>query len=102
MKPAVVMLAVASMLAWSVHAQVSIDLSGRRLKVQAGKSSIAENTAGSIEHEVQMDGVAVINGEVFVDGEQVPKGKPVFVSKKSGKTYTIKWGKDGNVAIQEK
>jgi hypothetical protein len=44
----------------------------------------------------------VINGEVFVDGEKVPKGKSPYTSKKSGKTYVIKWGKDGNVAVQEK
>jgi hypothetical protein len=49
-----------------------------------------------------MDGIAVINGEVFVDGEKVPKGKSPYTSKKSGKTYVIKWGKDGNVAVQEK
>jgi hypothetical protein len=84
-------------------AQVSVDVSGLGVKVQTGKGgSVASNTAGTIDPDVQMDGVAVINGEVFVDGEKVPKGKSPYTSKKSGKTYVIKWEKDGNVAIQEK
>jgi hypothetical protein len=87
------------------NAQVSVDLSGLGVKVQTGNgkgSSVASNSAGTIDQDVQMDGIAVINGEVFVDGEKVPKGKSPYTSKKSGKTYVIKWGKDGNVAVQEK
>jgi len=89
----------------SAEAQVSVDLSGGGVKVQTGSgkgSSVATNTAGTIDSDVQMEGVAVINGDVFVDGEKVPKGKTSFTGKKSGKTYLIKWGKDGNVAVQEK
>lgn len=85
------------------QAQISVDISGGNVKVQTGKSgSVASNTAGSIEQDVQMEGVAVINGDVFVDGEKIPKGKSPVTSKKSGRTYLIKWGKDGNVAVQEK
>jgi len=83
-------------------AQVSVDLSGLGVKVQTGKGNTAVNTGGSVESDVQMDGVAVINGEVFVDGEKVPRGKSPYTSKKSGRTYNIKWGKDGTVAVQEK
>ena len=83
-------------------AQVSVDLSGVGVKVQTGKGNTAVNTGGSVESDVQMDGVAVINGEVFVDGEKVPRGKSPYTSKKSGRTYNIKWGKDGTVAVQEK
>jgi hypothetical protein len=91
--------------AGAANAQVSVDLSGLGVKVQTGNgkgSSVASNSAGTIDQDVQMDGIAVINGEVFVDGEKVPKGKSPYTSKKSGKTYVIKWGKDGNVAVQEK
>lgn len=91
--------------AGAASAQVSVDLSGLGVKVQTGNgkgSSVASNSAGTIDQDVQMDGIAVINGEVFVDGEKVPKGKSPYTSKKSGKTYVIKWGKDGNVAVQEK
>jgi hypothetical protein len=87
------------------NAQVAVDVSGGGVKVQTGSgkgSSVAVNTAGTIDSDVQMEGVAVINGEVFVDGEKVPKGKTSYTGKKSGKTYLIKWGKDGNVAVQEK
>ena len=86
-------------------AQVAVDVSGGSVKVQTGSgkgSSVAVNSAGTIDSDVQMEGVAVINGEVFVDGEKVPKGKTSYTGKKSGKTYLIKWGKDGNVAVQEK
>ena len=83
-------------------AQVSVDLSGLGVKVQTGKGNTAVNTGGSVESDVQMDGVAVINGEVFVDGEKVPRGKSPYTSKKSGRTYNIKWGEDGTVAVQEK
>ena len=87
------------------EAQVSVDIPGMGVKVQTGSgngSSVAVNTAGTIDSDVQMEGVAVINGEVFIDGEKIPKGKTSHKAKKSGKTYLIKWGKDGNVAVQEK
>lgn len=87
------------------QAQVAVDVTGGSVKVQTGSgkgSSVAVNNSGVIDSDVQMEGVAVINGEVFVDGEKVPKGKSSFTGKKSGKTYLIKWGKDGNVAVQEK
>lgn len=86
-------------------AQVSVDLSAYGIKVQAGdasSSSRAENVAGSIGSDVQMEGIAVINGDVFIDGEKVPKGKTQYRSAKSGKNFEIKWGKDGNVAVREK
>ena len=91
--------------AGATSAQVSVDLSGLGVKVQTGAgkgSSVATNSAGTIDQDVQMEGVAVINGEVFVDGKKEQKGKSPYTSKKSGKTYLIKWGKDGNVAVQEK
>lgn len=85
----------------SAHAQVSVDLGGLGVKIQAG-SSMANNTAGLIDSAVQMQGVAVINGDVFVDGEKVPKGKTQYRSSKTGRNYEIQWGRDGNVAVREK
>ena len=103
MKSASALLLLSLTLIGCAHAQVSVDLSGGGVRVQTGKgASVASNTAGTIDPDVQMDGVAIINGEVFVDGEKVPKGKSPYTSRKSGKTYNIKWGKDGNVAVQEK
>ncbi|MDD2741466.1 MAG: hypothetical protein PHV02_04280 [Rhodocyclaceae bacterium] len=88
---------------WGAWGQATVDLSSVGVKVQAGgKRSVAANTAGAIDSDVQMEGVAVINGDVFIDGEVVPKGKTTFTGKISGKVYLIKWGKDGNVEVREK
>ena len=93
------------LIAGVAQAQVAVDIPGMGVKVQTGSgkgSSVAVNSAGTVDSDVQMEGVAVINGDVFIDGEKIPHGKTSHKAKKSGKTYLIKWGKDGNVAVQEK
>ncbi|HLA36183.1 MAG TPA: hypothetical protein VJ001_15070, partial [Rhodocyclaceae bacterium] len=62
----------------------------------------AANESGIIGSDVEIDGVAVINGEVFIDGEKVQRGKTSYTSKKSGKSYRIQWGKNGNVSVEQK
>lgn len=91
--------------AGSASAQVSVDVSGYGVRVQqSGSSEVSVNTgnSGDVASDVEMDGVAVINGDVFIDGGKVPKGKTLYTSKKSGKTYRINWGKNGNVSVSEK
>ncbi|QDX82193.1 hypothetical protein B9N43_13625 [Denitratisoma sp. DHT3] len=85
-------------------AQVAVDVSAYGVKVQTGGGSNAGNDAqsGSLGPDVEMEGVAVINGEVFIDGEKVPKGKTSYTSRKSGKTYLIRRSKGGNVSVSEK
>jgi len=86
-------------------AQVAVDVSVPGVRVQTGGkdgSSVAVNSAGSVDSNVEMEGIAVINGEVFIDGEKVPKGRTSYTSKKTGRSYQIKWGRNGNVAVQEK
>lgn len=99
-------------------AQVSVDLSGygvkvqtgkgvnvqagNGVKVQTGKSSKDDDDSDVIGSDVEMEGVAVINGQVFIDGVKVPKGKTSYTSKKTGKSYQIHWGKNGNVEVSEK
>lgn len=83
-------------------AQVSVDVSGYGVRVQSGAGTEVNVNSGSIGSDVQMEGVAVINGEVFIDGEKIPKGKSVHTSKKTKKTYLIHWGKNGNVSVSEK
>lgn len=83
-------------------AQVSVDVSGYGVSVQSGNSTAVNVNSGIVGTDVQMEGVAVINGAVFIDGEKVPKGKSVYTSKKTKKTYLIHWGKDGNVSVSEK
>lgn len=97
--------AVLLMFAGPALAQVSVDVSGYGVRVQqSGGSEVNVNTgnSGGVASDVEMEGVAVINGEVFIDGNKVPKGKTLYTSKKSGKTYRINWGKNGNVSVSEK
>jgi hypothetical protein len=61
----------------------------------------AENVAGVIEGDVEMEGVAIINDRVFIDGESISKGTTVHVGKKSGLKYRINWGKGGNVSVAQ-
>lgn len=85
-----------------VEAQGNVDVSGGNVRVLVGKGAVAANVAGDLEADVEMDGVAVINGNVFIDGQKIPRGKTSHVSKKTGKTYRIQWGSDGNVAVEQK
>lgn len=91
--------------AGSACAQVSVDVSGYGVKVLTGKGSASNSVSvqsGVVESDVQMEGVAVINDDVFVDGEKVPRDRVSYISKKTGKTYLIKRSKGGNVSVSEK
>lgn len=88
--------------------QVTVDVPGASVKVGKGKAAVsvgpgstASNSSGSIEADVEMEGVAVINDDVFIDGEKVPRGKTRYTSKKTGKSYRIQWGKNGNVSVEQ-
>lgn len=84
-------------------AQVAVNVSGQQVEVKsANGGNVAVNRQGEIAEDAQISGVTVINGKVFIDGAKVPPGTRVFTSKKSGKTYRIQWGKDGNVSVDEK
>lgn len=65
-----------------------------------GKNSVG-NTSGSIDEDVEMEGVTIINDSLTIDGEKVPKGKTRHTGKKSGIKYIIKWGKNGNIAVSQ-
>lgn len=88
--------------------QVSVDVPGASVKVGKGKAAVsvgpgstASNSSGSIDTDVEMEGVAVINDDVFIDGEKIPRGKTRYTSKKTGKSYRIQWGKNGNVSVEQ-
>lgn len=86
-------------------AQVSVDVSGYGVKVQtgsAGGSNSVNVESGMVAPDVQMQGVAVINDEVFIDGDKVPRNKTSYTSRKTGKTYLIRRSKGGNVSVSEK
>lgn len=98
--------------------QMNVSVSKSGVKVQQSQSTLgrgssvsvdvddsvagAANESGIIGSDVEIDGVAVINGEVFIDGEKVQRGKTSYTSKKSGKSYRIQWGKNGNVSVEQK
>lgn len=74
-------------------------------EVNADISDSADSKAGAdsavIGADVEITGVTVINGSVWIDGVKIHKPQSVYTSKKSGKTYRIHWGKDGNVSVAE-
>lgn len=91
-------------------AQVTVDVPGASVRinkgtgnaaVSVGPGSSASNSSGSVDADVEMEGVAVINDDVFIDGEKIPRGKTRYTSKKTGKSYRIKWGKNGNVSVEQ-
>lgn len=94
-----------------VFGQVSVDVPGVSVNVGKGKSgnaavsigpgSSASNSSGTVDADVEMDGVAIINDDVFIDGEKIQRGKTRHTSKKSGKSYRIQWGKNGNVSVEQ-
>ena len=102
MKKILVFLAMMWLFVSGSMAQVAVDISGYGVHVQTGKGTNITVDGGRVESDVQMEGVDIINDKVFIDGDEVPKGKKVFISRKTKKTYLIQWGKDGNVSVSEK
>jgi hypothetical protein len=81
------------------------DISESEVEVNADVSDSAGNKAwtesGVIDADVEMTGIAVINGAVWIDGVKIHKPQSVYTSKKNGKTYRIHWGKNDNVSVTE-
>ncbi len=71
-------------------------------EINIGSSNSVSIESGEIDADAQIEGIAIINEKVYIDGVQVPRGKRDVISKKSGKHYRIDWGKDGNVTVTEK
>lgn len=71
--------------ATSSSAQVNIDLPGVRIH------------SGTVD----VQGITIINGKLWIDNDPVPQGKKTHTSSKTGKIYKIEWGKDNNIAVSE-
>lgn len=87
-------------------AQVSVDMGGGDVRVQAGGVSVRVGEGGTVTG-IPGSGTAsaevrIADGEVFIDGDKVPRSQREHVSRRTGKTYRIDWGKNGNVAVYEK
>lgn len=83
-----------------VAAQVSV-IAGDR-EVSIGSDNDTSDDSGGITGDVEIEGVAIINDKVYIDGVRVPKGKREVTSIKTGRTYRIDWGRNGNITVTEK
>lgn len=95
------LLLLSCLLTGSALAQTSVNISGGEVKLQNQDGSKVIVGSERVAADVDMTGVAVINGEVYIDGDKVPAGKTTYKGRKSGKTYRIQWGKNGNVSVTE-
>jgi len=86
---------------FSLNVYADVSVSTEWVDIKVNEKNTAQNSSG-IEGDVEMDGVAVINDKVYIEGILVPKKQREFRSPKSGKTYLIIQGKDGNVTVTEK
>lgn len=85
-------------------AQVRVDTDAYGVRVNQGGAVEINALPGSqsvIGTDVQIAGITVINGNLFIDGEKVPRGRTSYTSKKTGKSYKVDWGRDGNVSVAE-
>ncbi len=89
-------------------AQVSIDLSGGNAKggsaatVSAAGNRVS-NEKGVIGPDADVEGVTIINDDLYIDGSKISRGVTEYVSKKTKTVYSIRWGKKGEgVTVTEK
>lgn len=62
----------------------------------------SENVSGYIDSDADIEGVTIINDKVFIDGQEVQRGRTIFVSKKTKKRYMISWKKNDPVVSELK
>jgi hypothetical protein len=83
-------------------AQVSVSVPGYSVQVDSTSGKAAVDGTNGIDSDVQIEGITIINDKLFIDGVEVRRGKTVYTSPKSKKTYKIQWGKNGNISVAEK
>jgi hypothetical protein len=71
-------------------------------EVNIGSDNEVENVSGGIAEDVEIEGVAIINEKVYIDGVRIPSGTREVRSSKTGKHYRIVWGAQGNITVTEK
>jgi len=49
----------------------------------------ARSVTGAIAPGANIEGVTIINGKLWIDGEEIPPGVKRYRSPKTGKTYEI-------------
>jgi len=61
------------------------------------------NEKGVISPDADVEGVVIINDALSIDGVPIARGVTEYVSKKTRKVYSIRWGKKGEgVTVTEK
>jgi hypothetical protein len=112
---AFITLAVASLVSASAMAQIKVDTGGTSVVIGAGggvdvrtkdsgsvstkgssttaiatEGNTARNTVGGIGSNVDIQGVAVINGRVYIDNKEIPADVTRYKSPRTGEVYIIK------------
>jgi hypothetical protein len=100
----------------AAHAQVSVRTPGQEVRVGGGGdvnvradgvTSIATGgneasvNVGGIGSGVDVQGVAVINGKVYIDNKEVPPGVTRYKSPRSGTVYLIQRKASGVTVTSE-
>ena len=90
------------LLTGAVLAQTGTHVAGGEAKRKVQNASATPAGASRIDADADIVGVTVINDEVYIDGDRVPTGVTSFKGRKSGTSYRIQWGRDGNISVTEK
>lgn len=86
-----------------VVAQMATGRSAANVKIDLGSNNTVANTSGVIDKDAEIEGVLIINDELYIDGARVARGVTEYVSRKTKKAYSIRWGKKGEgVSVTEK
>ncbi len=72
-----------------IGAEAGVGVKARSEARTAGRSNEARVNVGRIADDANIEGVTVINGKVWIDGQEVPAGVSRYKSPKDGKIYLI-------------
>lgn len=67
-------------------------------QVSAGSGNEVKSSVGEIAPGVNIEGVTIINGKLWIDGKEIPPGVKRYKSPKTGKQYNIE-RKGNNVSV---
>ncbi|WP_300329198.1 hypothetical protein [Accumulibacter sp.] len=81
-----------------VVAWVAVAGFGGSVKIDWGSNNFVANTSGEVDKDAVIEGVLIINDDVYIDGAKIDRGVGEYFSKKTRKTYSIRWGKKGEGA----
>ncbi len=89
-------------------AQVSVSGPGYRIDVERGgltrtQTAMSNGEAGKVlAEDAEIEGVTIVDSDVFIDGERVEKNKSWVISRKTGRKYQILRDRDGNISVTER